>query len=204
MYLSDRDIRQRIEKGEIAISPLEDSQIQPASVDIRLGKNLLTYPKLLNTVIHPKRNGNPEPVELELNDDTQQIISPGEFLLGVTYEYVEIPNDLIARIEGKSSLARYGLGVHITAGFVDPGWRGNLTFELFNMSPNPIMITYKMPIAQLVFCQLTSEAEKPYGSDGLNSKYQDSDRAKSSLYHMNYVQYKRFLERSGILSTEEG
>lgn len=161
--LSDRDIRLRIH--ELFNTVIEDEAIQPASVDLHLHK----YLKNLDGEYH----------NLGMND---YVLSPGEFILGSTSEYVTIPRDLVAQVDGKSSLGRLGIAIHITAGFIDPDFKGNITLEIKNTSNKPFVLKEDMPIAQIVFFTLTSPVERGYGDDGLNSHYQDSDGVISSKY----------------------
>lgn len=171
--LSDRTIKQEIAAGRLGIEPLDEAAIQPASVDLRLDRQFrifraTTRPFVdvrvpvddLTELVTVRRKGEPF------------IIQPGTFCLGSTVETVTLPDDLVARIDGKSSLGRLGLLVHATAGYVDPGWTGKLTLELSNQSQMPIALYYGMRIAQISFLRLTTPVERPYGSLGLGSKYQ--------------------------------
>ena len=161
--LSDCDIRLRI--LELFDGYIRDECIQPASVDLHLDKTLKTMDGELKNL---KLGG----YELQ----------PGEFILGSTEEYVTMPRDLVAQVDGKSSLGRLGIAIHITAGFVDPCFKGNVTLEIKNVSDKPFTLKYGMPIAQIVFFTLTSPVERGYGEDGLNSHYQNSEGVISSKY----------------------
>lgn len=158
MMLSDREIRQRVEGGDIIVSPAPaDVAFQPASLDIRLGDVEKTP---CNCAV------------CNADGETRWRIFPGDFLLGSTLEEVGLRSDVAARVEGKSSLGRLGLAVHITAGFIDPGFFGNITLEFKNMGNEEVMLRRGQYIAQLSFHQLTSPAQRPYGSPGLDSHYQ--------------------------------
>ena len=161
--LSDKDIRLRIH--ELFNTIIEDEDIQPASVDLHLHKILKTL------------DGEEWNLAIASYD-----LQPGEFILGSTEEYVTIPRDLVAQVDGKSSLGRLGIAIHITAGFVDPGFNGNVTLEIKNVSDKPLLLRWNMPIAQIVFFTLTSPVERGYGDEGLNSHYQNSEGVISSKY----------------------
>jgi dCTP deaminase len=182
--LSDRDIRKEIESGHLVIDPWEERFLQPASVDLRLGREFRVFRNYRLPYIDPKQE-MPNLTELEVIDgDSPFILHPGEFALAVTVEHVEIPDDLVGRLDGKSSLGRLGLIVHSTAGFVDPGFKGRLTLELTNIINLPVALYYEMPVSQISFVRLSSPAEKPYGSGG--SKYQGQTGPQPSRYYLNY------------------
>jgi dCTP deaminase len=184
--LSDRSIRDEIQKGRIVIHPLADVAIQPASVDLRLGAKLRVFQRHLLQAIDVKQE-MPHLTELVTIDELNPfILHPGEFALGVTLETVQLPDDIVGRLDGKSSLGRLGLVVHSTAGFVDPGWKGHLTLELSNLANLPITLYAGMKVSQISFMQLTTSAENPYGSTALGSKYQDQDEPTASKYYLNY------------------
>ena len=181
--LSDGTIRDLIESGRIVIDPFDPSMIQPASVDIRLGNSFRVFH---NHRIQSIDLGNPprdltEHVEIDDEEGTF-VIHPGEFVLGRTQEWVEIPDDVVCRIEGKSSIGRLGLVVHATAGFVDPGFRGSLTLEITNLTRVPIVLWPGKPIAQLSFMTLDRPAERPYGHPELGSHYHGQVDATESRY----------------------
>ncbi len=162
--LSDRSIREEIAAGRLVIDPWEERFLQPASVDLRLGREFRVFRNYRLPFIDVKQE-MPNLTELETIDDkTPFILHPGEFVLAVTMERVEIPNDLVGRLDGKSSLGRLGLIVHSTAGFVDPGFQGRLTLELTNVANLPITLYYAMPVSQISFSRLTTPADKPYGA----------------------------------------
>ena len=169
--LSDGTIRRLIEAGRITIDPWDPDRVQPASVDLRLGDSFRVFHNHRTTAIdlrEPPSNLTEEVVV----EEGAFVIHPGEFVLGRTLEWVELPDDIVARIEGKSSLGRLGLIVHATAGFCDPGWKGTLTLELNNLTRVPIKLYPGLPIAQLSFMTLDAPAERPYGSEALGSHYQ--------------------------------
>ncbi|MDO8751392.1 MAG: dCTP deaminase [Dehalococcoidia bacterium] len=180
MVLSDRTIKEELAKGRIVIDPLGESCIQPASVDIRLDRKLLVFRNSRRPYIdvHQDLDGLTE-IE-EIPQDHPFMLHPGEFILGSTLEYIAIPDDLVARLEGKSSLGRIGLLIHSTAGYVDPGWKGHLTLELSNVSNLPITLYYGMKIGQISFLRLTTPAERLYGSPELGSKYQGQTEPTAS------------------------
>ena len=172
MVLSDRDIRSELAAKRLRIEPLDDSNVQPASVDLRLGRQLLVFQDHLLPPIDVKQDMPHLTTPVEIDEEKPFVLLPGHFVLGMTLEYVELPDDLVGRLDGKSSLGRLGLVVHSTAGFVDPGWKGNLTLELSNLAALPIHLYYGMKASQISFMRLSSPAEQPYGSKGLGSKYQ--------------------------------
>ncbi len=170
--LSDRTIKEEISAGRLRIEPLDESAIQPASVDVRLDREFRVFNVTSRGFVDVR-----EPVDdltelVRLADDEPFVVQPGGFCLGSTVETVTLPNDIVARVDGKSSLGRLGLLVHATAGYVDPGWTGKLTLELSNQSQMPIALYYGMRIAQISFIRLTTEVDRPYGSEALGSKYQ--------------------------------
>jgi dCTP deaminase len=180
--LSDGTIRRLVAEGRIVIDPWDDGMVQPASVDVRLGDSFRVFHNHRVTAIdlrNPPRNLTEEIV---VPEDEPFAIHPGEFVLGRTLETVQIPDDIVCRIEGKSSIGRLGLIVHATAGFVDPGFRGSLTLEITNLTRVPIQLYAGLAIAQLSFMALDAPAERPYGSPELGSHYQDQAAATESRY----------------------
>jgi dCTP deaminase len=185
--LSDRSIREEIDAGRLVIDPWNEHNLQPASVDLRLGREFRVFRNYRLPYIDPKQE-MPSLTELEIIDDASQfILHPGEFALAVTVESVAIPDDIVGRLDGKSSLGRLGLIVHSTAGFVDPGFQGRLTLELTNIANLPIALYYAMPVSQISFMRLSTPAAKPYGSGG-SSKYQGQSGPEPSRYYLNYRQ----------------
>jgi len=187
VVLSDRDIRAEIASGRIVIDPFIPEAVQPSSVDLHLDRRFRVFRNSRYPYIDVRAD-QPELTELvEIGGDDPFILHPGEFVLGSTFERVQLPNDMVARLEGKSSLGRLGLLIHSTAGYVDPGWEGNLTLELSNVANLPITIYYAMKIGQVSFVQLTEPAETPYGADKLGSKYQGQRGPTPSRYWQNFT-----------------
>ena len=186
MVLSDRTIREEINRGRIIVNPLGEGCIQPASVDVHLDRKLLVFRNSRRPYIdiHQDMSGLTD-VE-EIPGDQPFILHPGEFILGSTLEDIGLPDDIVARLEGKSSLGRLGLLIHSTAGFVDPGWRGHLTLELSNVARLPITLYYGMKIGQVSFQRLTVPAEHLYGSPELGSKYQGQTEPTASRIHQDF------------------
>jgi dCTP deaminase len=180
--LSDGTIRRLVDEGQIVIAPWDPLMVQPASVDLKLGTSFRVFHNHRIQVIDlaDPPQGLTEPVEVAPDD--LFVIHPNEFVLGRTEERVEMPADLVARIEGKSSLGRLGLIVHATAGFVDPGFQGTLTLEITNFNSVPIVLRPGLPIAQLSFMTLDQAAERPYGHPDLGSHYQRQVDATESRY----------------------
>lgn len=186
MVLSDRTIRRELAAGSIVIDPLGPNAIQPASVDLRLGNQFRVFRNSQIPYIDVKRE-YPDLTELVvIDDDHPFVLHPGEFALAVTYERVRLPDFIVGRLEGKSSLGRLGLLIHSTAGYVDPGWDGALTLELSNVANLPIMLYHRMKVSQISFLQLTEPAENPYGSAAAGSKYQHQDGPTPSRYYLNF------------------
>ena len=186
MVLSDRDIRAEIEAGRIVIDPFTPDAVQPSSVDLHLDRRFRVFRNSRYPFIDVRAD-QPELTELvEISGDDPFILHPGEFVLGSTLERVELPNDLVARLEGKSSLGRLGLLIHSTAGYVDPGWEGNLTLELSNVANLPITLYDGMKIGQISFQRLSSPAEVAYGDARIGSKYRGQRDPTASLYHRDF------------------
>ncbi|HEX2626518.1 MAG TPA: dCTP deaminase [Candidatus Limnocylindrales bacterium] len=184
--LSDRDIHAALDAGDIVIRPFERGDVQPASVDLRLDRKFRVFRNNRYPYID-LREPQPDLTELlEIRDDEPFILHPGEFVLGQTLEWVEIPDDLLAHLDGKSSLGRVGLLIHSTAGYVDPGWKGTLTLELSNVANLPIALYFGMKIGQISFVRMTSKVDKPYGSPELGSKYQGQSEPTASAFHRDF------------------
>ena len=180
--LSDGTIRRLVEDGRIKIDPWDETLVQPASVDLRLGDSFRVFHNHRASVIDLRDPPQHLTEEVKVTGDEPFVIHPGEFALGRTVEWVELPDDIVARIEGKSSLGRLGLIVHATAGFCDPGWKGTLTLELANLTRVPIRLYHGLAIAQLSFMALDVPAERPYGHEELGSHYQGQVDATASRY----------------------
>lgn len=165
LILSDGGILKVLEKRELIVSPIEENQIQPASIDLRLDRTLLTL----------------DGEEIDIFDEPY-LLQPQEFILGSTLEYVELPNMVVGRVDGRSSIGRLGVMIHITAGYIDAGYCGNITLEIYNVSNKPFPLKYGNRICQLVLELLNEPCIRPYGTDGLGSKYQCSDGVVASRY----------------------
>lgn len=188
--LSDRDIRASLEAGEIVIKPYDPKDLQPSSVDLHLDRRFRVFRNNRYAYIDV-RNPQPDLTELlTIQDDEPFVLHPGEFVLGQTLEWTELPNDLVARLEGRSSLGRLGLLIHSTAGYVDPGWKGHLTLELSNVANLPIALYYGMSIGQISYFKMSSPVERPYGSKELGSKYQGQSEPTASAFHRDFANGK--------------
>ncbi len=177
MILSDRDIIEKIEAGEITIdSPLDSwkDQIGASSMDMRLGKYFKIYEHGKHPVLDPTKMNDEENLTrlIEVPEGEAFIVQPGEFALGVTLEKVSLPDDVVARVEGRSSLGRLGIIIHSTAGFVDAGFAGTITLEITNINRMPVALHPGMRVCQLAFEPMTSPALVPYSKKS-TSKYQD-------------------------------
>jgi dCTP deaminase len=188
VILSDGTIRALLAAGQIVIDPMDESQIQPASVDVRLGDTFLVFRRHTASDIDPWKTPLDLMERLQVAEGEPFILHPGEFVLGTTLERLTLPDHIVARIEGKSSLGRLGLLIHATAGFVDPGWKdGQITLELSNVAPLPIRLWPGMKIAQFSFMRMDAPAERPYGHPALGSKYQGQSGPVASRYQENLV-----------------
>src|SRR5579864_6072224 len=187
MILSDRTIREALAAGRIEIDPLDERDVQPSSVDLHIDRYFRVFRNHTMRVIDVKEDQEELTELVEASDDDPFILHPGEFVLGSTRERVRLPDDLVARLEGKSSLGRLGLLIHSTAGFIDPGWDGHVTLELSNVANLPITIYHRMKIGQLSFVRLTEPASTPYGSGELGSKYQGQQGPTPSRYWQNFL-----------------
>jgi dCTP deaminase len=184
--MSDRDIRAEIEAGNIGLEPLEMGLLQPSSFDVRLDRFFRLFDNHKYAYIDPAENQDDLTRLVEVRSDEAFILHPGEFVLGSTYEFVTLPDNIAARLEGKSSLGRLGLMTHSTAGFVDPGFKGHVTLELANVSNLPIKLWPGMKVGQLCFFQLSSPSETPYGSAKYNSRYQGQRGPTASRSYLNF------------------
>ena len=186
MILSDRSIREELTAGRIVIDPLDESCIQPSSVDLHIDRFFRVFRNHTMGYIDVKQDMEELTELVEIKDDDVFILHPGEFVLGSTLERVALPDDLVARLEGKSSLGRLGLLIHSTAGFIDPGWDGHVTLELSNVANLPITIYHAMKIGQISFMQMTEPASTPYGSSEIGSKYKGQEGPTPSRYFKNF------------------
>lgn len=187
--LSDKTIKKYLKKGKIAIEPLEDEmQIQPSSVDMRLGNEFKVFRVVRKPYIDPK---DPEDVASYMESTIVEpgeafIIHPNEFALATTNEYVKVPDDLVARVEGRSSMGRLGVTMHVTAGFIDPGFEGKITLEISNIGAMPVALYPGQRVCQIVFETMTTPSEIPYGHPSRNSKYMGQLKPESSRIKQDY------------------
>lgn len=188
MLLSDRDILDQINQGRIGLDPYDPAMIQPSSIDVRLDRLFRVFDNHKYPHIDPAADQSDLTREVEISGDETFVLHPGEFVLGSTYEFVTLPNDIAARLEGKSSLGRLGLLTHSTAGFIDPGFTGHVTLELANVATLPIILYPGMKIGQLGFFTLSSPADHPYGSAEYGSHYQGQRGPTPSRSHANFHQ----------------
>jgi dCTP deaminase len=183
MILSDTDILERLRDGSLVVDPLDDvdMQVQPASIDLRLGSEFLEFQRTNISCIHPNRDDevNEYVTETYVEEGDEFILHPGDFVLGTTKERVEIPPDLLATVEGRSSLGRLAVVIHATAGIVDPGYEGQITLELSNLGTAPVALTPGMRVSQLIFTEMKHPAERPYGAER-GSKYQNQAGPQAS------------------------
>ena len=186
MLLSDRDIRAEVDAGRVALDPWDPAMVQPSSVDVRLDAWFRLFDNHKYAVIDPAQDQSDLTRLIEVDPDEGFVLHPGEFVLGSTLETVALPDDLAARVEGKSSLGRLGLLTHATAGFVDPGFSGHVTLELSNVATLPIRLWPGMKIGQLCFFRLSSPTEHPYGSAAYGSHYQGQRGPTASRSFANF------------------
>jgi dCTP deaminase len=186
MLLSDRDIRAELDSGRVTLDPYDESMIQPSSIDVRIDKFFRVFDNHKYAAIDPAEPQDDLTRLVEVEGGGPFVLHPGEFVLGSTYESVSLPDDIAARLEGKSSLGRLGLLTHSTAGFIDPGFEGNVTLELSNMATLPINLWPGMKIGQLCFFRLSSPAEFPYGSEKYGSRYRGQRGPTASKSYANF------------------
>ena len=201
MLLSDRDIRAELDRERIRLEPYEPAMIQPSSIDVRLDRYFRLFDNHKYPFIDPAED-QPELTRLiEVRSDEPFILHPGEFVLASTFEAVTLPDDLAARLEGKSSLGRLGLLTHSTAGFIDPGFTGHVTLELSNVATLPIKLWPGMKIGQMCFFQLSSPSERPYGSAEYSSRYQGQRGPTASRSFQNFHRTDVGVTRAGSAGT---
>lgn len=188
--LSDKDIEIYLKEGKIKIDPLlnTEKQIQPSSVDLRLGNEFKGFKIIKKPFIDPK---DPEDIEsymetIKIEEGEYFIIHPNEFTLATTFEKVTIPDNLVARVEGRSSMGRLGVTMHVTAGFIDPGFEGNITLEISNIGKMPVVLYPGQRVCQIVFETMTSPAKRPYGHPERNSKYMGQTKPEGSRIKEDY------------------
>jgi dCTP deaminase len=190
VVLSDKTIRAEIDSGRIVIDPYDESLVQPSSVDVRVDNRFRVFQNSRYPYIDVRQPMEDLTELVEVEGEEPFILHPGEFVLGQTLERVTLPNDLVARLEGKSSLGRLGLLIHSTAGFVDSGFSGNLTLELSNVANLPITIYQGMPIGQMSFMRMDAPVDRPYGSEETGSKYQGQAEPTPSRFYLNFEREK--------------
>ncbi|MDP6822012.1 MAG: dCTP deaminase [Dehalococcoidia bacterium] len=186
MVLSDRSIKEELAARRIVIDPLNERDIQPASIDLHLDKAILVFRNSTKPYIDVREDLSDLTERQEIPGEEPFILHPGEFVLGSTMEHIELPNDIVARLEGKSSLGRIGLVIHSTAGYIDPGWKGSLTLELTNVARLPITLYFGMRIGQISFQRMTTAVDRPYGSSELGSRYQGQSDPTTSRLHIDF------------------
>ncbi len=185
MILSDRSIREEIEAGRIGIDPYDPALVQPASVDVRLDNKFLVFRNSKRAFIDVKQPADDLMELIEVGREEPMFLHPGEFMLGSTVESVRMPEDIVARLEGRSSLGRLGIVIHSTAGFIDPGFEGHVTLEISNLANLPIAVYPGMRIGQLSFIKMTTPADRPYGSQR-GSKYSGQQLPTASRLYMDF------------------
>jgi len=184
--LSDRSIKEELALGRIRVEPLWEDSIQPASIDLHLDRVFRIFRVTRRPYVDVREDVSDLTERVVIEPEEPFIVQPGSFVLAGTIEHITLPDDIVARVDGKSSLGRLGLLVHATAGYVDPGFSGKLTLELSNQSQMPIALYYGMKIAQISFYRLSTPVERPYGSPGLGSKYQGQEEAMPSRIHQEF------------------
>jgi len=187
MVLSDRSIREALSTGRLVVEPLGEDCLQPSSVDVHVDQYFRVFRNYSQTVIDVREAQEDLTELIDVGPDTPMILHPGEFMLGSTTERIGLPDDLVGRLDGKSSLGRLGLVIHSTAGFIDAGWDGHITLELSNVANLPITLYPGMKIGQISFFQMTTSADRPYGSSGLGSKYRGQRGPTPSRYSENFA-----------------
>jgi len=186
VILSDRTLHEQIEAGRIVIDPFDPSCVQPSSIDVKIGNLFRVFRNHTAAVIDVKENQEDLTELISIPEDGVFMLHPGEFVLGSTLERIAVPDDLVGRVDGKSSLGRLGLIIHSTAGFIDPGFDGHITLELTNIATLPITLYPNMKIGQISYMHMTTPAEHPYGSGARGSKYQGQRGPTPSRYWENF------------------
>ena len=197
MLLSDGDLRKEIDAGRLALDPWDEAMLQPSSIDVRLDRFFRVFQNSRYTHIDPAEQQDELTSPVEPDGDDPFVLHPGEFALGSTFEQITLPDDIAARLEGKSSLGRLGLLTHSTAGFIDPGFSGHVTLELSNVATLPIKLWPGMKIGQVCYFRLTSPAESPYGSGPYGNRYQGQRGPTASRSFQNF-------HRSDVGATDAG
>jgi dCTP deaminase len=186
VILSDTTLREQLAAGRIIIEPFDDGCVQPSSIDVKIGGLFRVFRNHTARVIDVKEDMSTLTELVEIDDDGVFMLHPGEFVLGSTLERVVVPDDMVARIDGKSSLGRLGLIIHSTAGFIDPGFDGHITLELTNIATLPITLYPNMKVGKVSFMMMTSAAERPYGKGASGSKYFGQRGPTPSRYFENF------------------
>jgi dCTP deaminase len=193
--LSDKDIKEHIKSGKIVIDPIKEPerQIQPSSVDLRIGNEFKGFKIIRKPCIDPMDESDIESYmeSFYIEEGEPFIIHPGEFALATTYETVELPDNLVARVEGRSSMGRLGITMHVTAGYIDPGFRGKITLEISNIGKMPVALYTGQRVCQIVFETMTSSSERPYGHPERDSKYMNQERPVTSKIKHDYELIRR-------------
>ncbi|MCE7005223.1 dCTP deaminase [Kibdelosporangium philippinense] len=197
MLLSDRDLTKELESGRLGLEPYDPAMLQPSSIDVRLDRFFRVFDNTKYTHIDPALQQDELTSLVEQQGEDPFVLHPGEFVLGSTYEFVTLPDDLAGRLEGKSSLGRLGLLTHSTAGFIDPGFSGHITLELSNVANLPITLWPGMKIGQLCLFRLSSAAEHPYGSTKAGSRYQGQRGPTPSRAYLNFHRVDTSRDTSG-------
>jgi dCTP deaminase len=187
MLLSDQDIFEQVRTERVKLEPYSPDLLQPASYDVRLDRWFRLFDNHRYGVIDPAEDQHELTHRFTPELGEPFILHPGEFVLGATLEVVGLPDNLAARLEGKSSLGRLGLLTHSTAGFIDPGFEGQITLELSNVATLPIKLWPGMKIGQLCFFEMTSPAERPYGAGASFSRYQGQRGPTASQSWRNFI-----------------
>lgn len=201
MLLSDRDIRDQIDAGRVRLDPFDAEMIQPASVDVRIDRFFRLFDNHKHAMIDPSVEQADLTREVAVDPEEPYMLHPGEFVLASTYEQITLPEDIAARLEGKSSLGRLGLLTHSTAGFIDPGFSGHITLELSNMATLPVALWPGMKIGQLCFFRMSSPAAHPYGSAGNLNRYLGQRGPTPSRSHLNFHRTPIPLDREDTASS---
>jgi dCTP deaminase len=181
VVLSDRTIREQLASGRLVIDPFDEALLQPSSVDVRVADQFRVFHNSRRPFIDVREPSDDLTEVVDVADGERFILHPGEFVLGSTVERVALPDDLVARLEGKSSLGRLGLLIHSTAGYVDPGFDGTITLELSNVAKLPISIHPGMAIGQISFLRMTTPVDAPY-----RGKYQGQRGPTASAFHREF------------------
>ena len=193
--LSDKDIKKHIQSGKIVIDPLKEPerQIQPSSVDLRIGNEFKGFKIIRKPCIDPMDESDIESYmeSFYIDDGEPFIIHPGEFALATTYETIQLPDNLVARVEGRSSMGRLGITMHVTAGYIDPGFRGKITLEISNIGKMPVALYTGQRVCQIVFETMTTSADRPYGHPERDSKYMNQERPVTSKIKHDYELVRR-------------